>query len=532
MLGRKLRSEGISEGHSRDEIPNRRIIGFSLDEDLKLPGMHEVESVAVDVRDVCNIPQDLRELIYEVIWLPLSTPFESTPQQQQATVESLPPVQPEVEDDSVVIPLRTVKSTPAAVHVSPSPPARRGGVGASGGHDGDEDTFEDALEDEFSVPRDEVLRLYSVRDAPVDPLFTPTVVRTTAVVPKELPVTVKDADLALPVVDVREVKRVHAPPPSSTTPTQVPSREVRGSTDKVAEQDPRQEVDSQAFASVVDGELGRPVGNLNGVTWPWKERASQSEDDPQDQYQPSLLAQENQHALKNIPILFTNGIPAGANPMNIRTITLLIVGNSGVGKTMFCQRFCGLDRNQWKTAPTIGPSPYMLFASMPDGEVLKVVLVDTQGSDNTMTTIGSYFSGVHGVFFMFDITQRRTFDNLKQWRRNAEKSCKARNPEGWPVLFNYVFGNKIDLPPSTFQVSKEDVAKLEERQDAVCVSFSALYTDTKDLQALVGQVISDIRHKLNTGECPDLNERHAGGLLLDAGEESSRGEFSKEGACC
>ena len=124
-------------------------------------------------------------------------------------------------------------------------------MGASGGHDGDEDTFEDALEDEFSVPRDEVLRLYSVRDAPVDPLFTPTVVRTTAVVPKELPVTVKDADLALPVVDVREVKRVHAPPPSSTTPTQVPSREVRGSTDKVAEQDPRQEVDSQAFASVV-----------------------------------------------------------------------------------------------------------------------------------------------------------------------------------------------------------------------------------------------------------------------------------------
>ena len=73
-----------------------------------------------------------------------------------------------------------------------------------------------------------------------------------------------------------------------------------------------------------------------------------------------------------------------------------------------------------------------------DGRTVKLTIWDTAGQERFRTLTSSYYRGCHGVVLTYDVNDRESFVNLKQWMAEIEQhstgqSCKM------------LVGNKIDL---------------------------------------------------------------------------------------
>ena len=73
-----------------------------------------------------------------------------------------------------------------------------------------------------------------------------------------------------------------------------------------------------------------------------------------------------------------------------------------------------------------------------DGKTIKLQIWDTAGQERFRTITSSYYRGAHGIIIVYDITDRESFDNVKQWLNEIDKyACENVN--------KLLVGNKSDL---------------------------------------------------------------------------------------
>ena len=63
---------------------------------------------------------------------------------------------------------------------------------------------------------------------------------------------------------------------------------------------------------------------------------------------------------------------------------------------------------------------------------------DTAGQERFRNVISSYFRGSHGIFVIYDITNRDSFKNLENWLLEIEKNSNQN-------VLKILVGNKKDL---------------------------------------------------------------------------------------
>ncbi|KZT61891.1 ras-domain-containing protein [Calocera cornea HHB12733] len=122
----------------------------------------------------------------------------------------------------------------------------------------------------------------------------------------------------------------------------------------------------------------------------------------------------------------------------LETIKVLIIGESGVGKTSL--------RNQYTTSrfspsfrPTVGLDFHSLTLTFPPHEACILQLWDTAGQDRFAPLSRAFFRGADAVLLVFDCTKPNTLQALKKWW--AEFSG-VEGTEGAVVV---AVGNKLDL---------------------------------------------------------------------------------------
>lgn len=54
-------------------------------------------------------------------------------------------------------------------------------------------------------------------------------------------------------------------------------------------------------------------------------------------------------------------------------------------------------------------------------------LRDTAGQERFRTITTAYYRGAMGIFLVYDISDEKTFDNIKTWMRNIEDVCYFLN---------------------------------------------------------------------------------------------------------
>ncbi|PAV61077.1 hypothetical protein WR25_25325 [Diploscapter pachys] len=111
---------------------------------------------------------------------------------------------------------------------------------------------------------------------------------------------------------------------------------------------------------------------------------------------------------------------AAMNPEYDYLFKLLLIGDSGVGKSCLLLRFAD-DTYTESYISTIG-----------------VDFWDTAGQERFRTITSSYYRGAHGIIVVYDITDQESFNNVKQWLQEIDRyACENVN--------KLLVGNKSDL---------------------------------------------------------------------------------------
>ena len=103
---------------------------------------------------------------------------------------------------------------------------------------------------------------------------------------------------------------------------------------------------------------------------------------------------------------------SGAAPYDMQC-KLLMIGDSGVGKTCLLLRYAN-DSFSPTFITTIGID-FKIKNIDVDGKRVKLQIWDTAGQERFRTITTSYFRGAQGILLVYDVTDRRSFESIRNW---------------------------------------------------------------------------------------------------------------------
>lgn len=127
---------------------------------------------------------------------------------------------------------------------------------------------------------------------------------------------------------------------------------------------------------------------------------------------------------------------------------LLLIGNSGVGKSCLLLRFSD-DTYTNDYISTIGVDFKIKTAEL-DGKTVKLQIWDTAGQERFRTITSSYYRGSHGIIIVYDVTDQDSFNGVKMWLQEIDRYATS-------TVLKLLVGNKCDLTDK--RVVEYDVAK-------------------------------------------------------------------------
>ncbi|KAL4575249.1 hypothetical protein LXL04_022091 [Taraxacum kok-saghyz] len=131
---------------------------------------------------------------------------------------------------------------------------------------------------------------------------------------------------------------------------------------------------------------------------------------------------------------------------------ILVIGDSGVGKSSLLLSFVSSQDQLQDVSPTIGVDFKMKIITI-EGKRLKLTIWDTAGQERFGTLTSSYYRGAHGIILVYDVTRRETFTNLSEiWAREVE--LYSTNPDCVKILV----GNKVDRDVERAVTVEEGIA--------------------------------------------------------------------------
>ena len=140
------------------------------------------------------------------------------------------------------------------------------------------------------------------------------------------------------------------------------------------------------------------------------------------------------------------------------TLSFILIGDMAVGKTAFLTRYF---KNTFSEVflSTIGIDKEINHLKV-GNDVYKMTMWDTAGQDRFRCLPKKYYQNADGVFLLFDVNKRDTFENVSKWMKDVkDNSTRNINNEtgkeiGIPI---YLIGNKIDKPNR--EISREEAEK-------------------------------------------------------------------------
>ncbi|CAI7721008.1 Ras-like protein ORAB-1 [Plasmodium vivax India VII] len=115
---------------------------------------------------------------------------------------------------------------------------------------------------------------------------------------------------------------------------------------------------------------------------------------------------------------------------------ILLIGDSGVGKSCLLLRFAD-DTYTDSYISTIGVDFKIKTIEIED-KIIKLQIWDTAGQERFRTITSSYYRGAQGIIIVYDVTDRDSFNNVKNWIIEIEKYASED-------VQKVLIGNKIDL---------------------------------------------------------------------------------------
>ena len=163
-------------------------------------------------------------------------------------------------------------------------------------------------------------------------------------------------------------------------------------------------------------------------------------------------------------------------------LKILILGDSSVGKTSLLLQYAD---GYFPTVyvATIGVE-YKIKPININGTNLNLQIWDTAGQERFRSITQNFMKGADGIIYVYDITNKQSFDNLRTWIRESEETT-----EGFKKI---IVGNKSDLEAERI-VQKESLKKFCDDRHLTGLEASAKSgTNVKEIfENLTKMIIGD-----------------------------------------
>merc|ERR1711936_1158726 len=193
-------------------------------------------------------------------------------------------------------------------------------------------------------------------------------------------------------------------------------------------------------------------------------------------------------------------IPDNPNNRFDYIFKIVIIGDATCGKTSLMKRY--VDKSfHCDTLTTIGVD-FNIKTFTVDDTIVKLQIWDTAGQEK-FAPIGSlYYRGAQAVLLTFDITNKKSFENVEKWREKWEERLSGEEEDTEPVMV--LVGCKTDLEDMR-EVSRdvamakaiklgarfmETSSKSGEKVDALFEEVASTVLDRK--RQTVGQGVSSV----------------------------------------
>lgn len=146
------------------------------------------------------------------------------------------------------------------------------------------------------------------------------------------------------------------------------------------------------------------------------------------------------------------------------TFKILTIGESGVGKTCILLRYTD-NKFSKHHLTTIGIDFKTKIVNYYSKKI-KLYIWDTAGQERFRNIAQQYYNGADGIFLVFDVTDRTTFEKVTEWMKQI-LSYNTKDKTGIILL-----GNKIDA---------ENRAVTSEEGSSLANEFGIKYFETSAL---------------------------------------------------
>ncbi|OMJ79838.1 hypothetical protein SteCoe_20034 [Stentor coeruleus] len=206
-----------------------------------------------------------------------------------------------------------------------------------------------------------------------------------------------------------------------------------------------------------------------------------------------------------------------ANPEYDYLFKLLLIGDSGVGKSSLLLRFADNTYTESFIA-TIGVD-FKIKTIDVESKVIKLQIWDTAGQEKFRTITSSYYRGAHGVIVVYDVTNRETFNNVKNWMGEISRYASEN-------VNRLLIGNKCDCD------TKRAVSTEEGKEFADSLGIPFMETSAKtssNVEQSFFRMASEIKSRVAVMTTPKSTTQNQKGHQLNSGKVVTG---KKNNGCC
>jgi Ras-related protein Rab-11A len=197
-------------------------------------------------------------------------------------------------------------------------------------------------------------------------------------------------------------------------------------------------------------------------------------------------------------------------------LKVVVVGDSGVGKTNLIKRFITNTFSENSKA-TVGVE-FISKSYKINNQVFKIEMWDTAGQERYKSITAAYYKGAKGALIVYDTTQKTSFENIDKWmveiKDKASKDMKLM-----------IVGNKTDLKDSRQVDTNEALQKAKDLEASLMETSAKDGSNVKEaFYDLLKEMYREIKKKIEIVE----NEAKGGkdGIQLETNEKPE-----KKGCC-
>lgn len=205
-------------------------------------------------------------------------------------------------------------------------------------------------------------------------------------------------------------------------------------------------------------------------------------------------------------------------------IKLLMIGDSGVGKTCLLLRYAN-DSFSPTFITTIGIDFKIKNITLDDKKV-KLQIWDTAGQERFRTITTSYFRGAEGILLVYDVTDRASFNSIRNWVGQIQQHADVN-------VSKILVGNKCDMSDDRV-ISTEEGQKLADEYGIQFFETSAKSSVNVDSGFIAiareakNRIVEEQKAHSRNGSTQQGNGRSASSNISIKPEQGKK----QSGGCC